>query len=97
MCGLLGFASTEGMKRRSLSRGFFMTGFPMVAVDRGMESSGLALVGNPAEVPTIYKKALWGGDFIMHVPVRKYLDDIEKYSVAIGHVRAATSGRGNIN
>ena len=74
-----------------------MTGFPMVAVDRGMESSGLALVGNPAEVPTIYKKALWGGDFIMHVPVRKYLDDIEKYSVAIGHVRAATSGRGNIN
>lgn len=48
------------------------------------------------EAPIIYKAAVNGRDFIQRRSVERYLGDIEKYSVAIGHNRAATTGRGNI-
>jgi predicted glutamine amidotransferase len=97
MCGLLGFASSEKMNNRSLRKSFLFSGFPLNATDRGMESSGLAMVKDLGKTPIIYKKAMWGGDFIMHSPVQRYLNDVEDYSVVLGHVRAATSGRGNIS
>lgn len=96
MCGLLGFATTEKLKSRSLRKSFLFTGFPMIATRRGMESSGIALVEEGVKDPLIYKKALWGGDFIMHQPTVRLINDIERYSVGLGHVRAATTGRGNV-
>jgi predicted glutamine amidotransferase len=96
MCGILGFASTEGMKNRSLKQNFFGTGFPMIAADRGQDSSGLALIENANSTPIIYKRALRGADFIDLKPTMRYMNDIEKYAVAIGHVRSATASRGNI-
>lgn len=64
---------------------------------RGWESTGIALVPEKSkDAPIVYKRALNGRDFIQLKQVEKYLADIEKYSVAIGHNRAATTGRGNI-
>jgi hypothetical protein len=96
MCGLLGVASTEGMKNRSKRLDFIRMGLDIDSW-RGWESTGLALVTEGSKVPPIvYKRALNGRDFIQLNQVEKYLHDIEKYSVAIGHNRAATTGRGNI-
>src|SRR3569833_418523 len=96
MCGLLGFASTEGISSRSLKQSFFNTGFQMIAADRGMDSSGLALVSSADKPPLIYKRALDGADFVKTKPVLRFLNDIDKFSVAIGHVRSATAARGDI-
>jgi len=64
---------------------------------RGWESTGIALVGETAKAaPVVYKRAVNGRDFIQLHSVEKYLNDIEKYPVVIGHNRAATTGRGNI-
>jgi hypothetical protein len=91
MCGLFGFASTENFKGQNIRKSFFTSGFPLVAFDRGMESSGMALI-KPDVVPIVHKKALWGGDFIQQYRTQKLLQDIDKFAVAIGHVRAATRG-----
>lgn len=91
MCGVLGFASTEHFQTRQVKQKFFTTGFPLLAIDRGMESSGLALVDDSPE-PILYKKALCGWDFLQQFQTQKYLNDIEKYQVALGHVRASTKG-----
>jgi len=42
--------------------------------------------------PLIYKKALCGWDFLQQYQVQKYLHDIEKFQIALGHVRASTRG-----
>lgn len=96
MCGIVGCASTEGMKNRSDRLSYMKMGLD-IGSWRGWESTGLALVGQTAkEAPIVYKRALNGRDFIQLKTVDKYLSDIEKYPVVIGHNRAATSGRGNI-
>jgi Glutamine amidotransferase domain len=96
LCGIIGVASSEGMKNRSERQHFMKMGLDIDSW-RGWESTGLALVPNASkEAPIIYKRALNGRDFIQLRKVEKYLDDLDKYSVAIGHNRAATTGRGNI-
>ena len=96
MCGIIGVASSEGMKNRSERLHFMKMGLDIDSW-RGWESTGLALVPNSSnDAPLVYKRALNGRDFIQLRKVEKYLDDIDKYSVAIGHNRAATTGRGNI-
>lgn len=96
MCGIIGVASTEGMKSRSSRLQFMKMGLDIDSW-RGWESTGLALVTQGSkDAPIIYKRALNGRDFIQLHQVDKYLSDIEKYAVAIGHNRAATTGRGNI-
>lgn len=96
MCGIVGVASTEGMKNRSDRLQFMKMGLDIDSW-RGWESTGLALVPEGSkEAPIVYKRALNGRDFIQLHQVDKYLADIEKYSVVLGHNRAATTGRGNI-
>lgn len=96
MCGIVGVASSEGMKNRSARLQFMKVGLDIDSW-RGWESTGMALVPEDPKDPTIvYKRALNGRDFIQLRKVEKYLDDIEKYPVVIGHNRAATTGRGNI-
>lgn len=96
MCGIIGVASTEGMKNRSSRVQFMKMGLDIDSW-RGWESTGLALVTQGSnDAPIVYKRALNGRDFIQLHQVDKYLSDIEKYAVAIGHNRAATTGRGNI-
>lgn len=96
MCGLIGVASTEGMKNRSDRLQFMKMGLDIDSW-RGWESTGMALIQPEAkESPLVYKRALNGRDFIQLNQVEKYLADIEKYSVVLGHNRAATTGRGNI-
>lgn len=96
MCGIIGVASTEGMSNRSNRQQFMKMGLDIDSW-RGWESTGLALVPQGSkESPIVYKRALNGRDFIQLHQVDKYLSDIEKYAVAIGHNRAATTGRGNI-
>ncbi len=96
MCGIIGVASTEGMKNRSNRLQFMKMGLDIDSW-RGWESTGLALVPSSLkEDPIVYKRALNGRDFIQLNQVDKYLSDIEKYPVALGHNRAATTGRGNI-
>lgn len=101
MCGLVGSASTEGMKSRSERLQFMRIGLDIDSW-RGWESTGLALIPELSKyepskgAPIIYKRALNGRDFIQLNKVEKYLSDIEKYPVVIGHNRAATTGRGNI-
>lgn len=96
MCGIVGVASTEGMKNRSSRLQFMKMGLDIDSW-RGWESTGLALVpSEPKDPPIVYKRALNGRDFIQLHQVDKYLGDLEKYTVAIGHNRAATTGRGNI-
>lgn len=96
MCGIVGTASTEGMKSRSERKDFMRMGLDIDSW-RGWESTGIALVENIAKSsPIVYKRALNGRDFIQLNHVEKYLNDIEKYPVVIGHNRAATTGRGNI-
>lgn len=96
MCGIIGVASTEGMKSRQDRVQFMKMGLDIDSW-RGWESTGLALVPSGSkEAPIVYKRALNGRDFIQLNQVEKYLNDIEKYDVAIGHNRAATTGRGNI-
>lgn len=96
ICGIVGVASTEGMKNRSARLSFMRMGLDIDSW-RGWESTGLALVPEASlQPPLVYKRAINGRDFIQLNQVEKYLADIEKYSVAIGHNRAATTGRGNI-
>src|SRR5579862_8555722 len=96
MCGIVGCASTEGMKNRSARLDYMKMGLD-IGSWRGWESTGLALVGqNAKEAPIVYKRAVNGRDFIQLKIVDKYLNDIEKFPVVIGHNRAATTGRGNI-
>jgi predicted glutamine amidotransferase len=96
LCGIIGVASTEGSKNKS-ARSFFMKMGLDIDSWRGWESTGLALVPEASkEPPLVYKRALNGRDFIQLNKVDRYLDDMEKYSVAIGHNRAATTGRGSI-
>lgn len=97
MCGIIGTASTEGMKNRSARSHFMKVGLDIDSW-RGWESTGLAFVHENSEEsnPIIYKRALNGRDFFQLNHVEKYLNDIEKYPVVIGHNRAATAGRGNI-
>lgn len=96
MCGILGVASTEGLKNRAARLQFLKMGLDIDSW-RGWESTGLALVTQGSlDNPIVYKRALNGRDFIQLNQVEKYLNDIEKYSVAIGHNRAATTGRGSI-
>lgn len=96
MCGIVGVASTEGMKNRSVRLQYMKVGLDIDSW-RGWESTGMALVPEASNTaPIVYKRALNGRDFIQLRQVEKYLADIEKYSVVIGHNRAATTGRGNI-
>lgn len=96
MCGLVGVASTEGMKNRGARLQYMKMGLDIDSW-RGWESTGMAMVTEASkEAPVIYKRALNGRDFIQLNQVEKYLNDIEKYSVVLGHNRAATTGRGNI-
>lgn len=84
------------MKNRSSRLQFMKMGLDIDSW-RGWESTGLALVTQGSkDAPIVYKRALNGRDFIQLHQVDKYLSDIDKYAVAIGHNRAATTGRGNI-
>jgi len=96
MCGIIGVASSEGMKSRLSRLQFLKMGLDIDSW-RGWESTGLALVPEGLkDAPIVYKRALNGRDFIQLKTVDKLLNDIEKYPIAIGHNRAATTGRGNI-
>jgi Glutamine amidotransferase domain len=96
LCGIVGVASTEGMKNRSERLQFMRMGLDIDSW-RGWESTGMALVPQgPTAAPIVYKRAVNGRDFIQLHQTDKYLNDIEKYSVVLGHNRAATTGRGNI-
>lgn len=96
MCGIIGVASTEGSKNRIDRINFMKIGLDIDSW-RGWESTGMALIPEASkEAPIVYKRALNGRDFIQLRKVEKYLDDMDKYSVVIGHNRAATVGRGNI-
>lgn len=96
MCGIIGVASTEGMRNRGIRRNYMRMGLDIDSW-RGWESTGMALVEDKRSAsPIIYKRALNGRDFIQLNKVDKYLDDIEKYPIVIGHNRAATTGRGHI-
>lgn len=96
MCGLVGTASSEGMKSRSDRVQFMKMGLDIDSW-RGWESTGVALTPeNLKDAPIIYKRALNGRDFIQLKQVDKLFNDLEKFPVAIGHNRAATTGRGNI-
>lgn len=96
MCGLVGTASSERMKDRSL-RGDFMTQGLYIDSIRGWESTGIACVhhkdmrGNP----TVFKRALSGGDFVQQRRYDKLIKDADEHAVIIGHNRAAT--RGDVN
>lgn len=93
MCGLIGSASTEGMKNRGDRREVIEEGLAIDAF-RGRDSTGIALIekGKEKESPEIYKRDLNGFDFIQNIKVRNFLNDIEKYSIVMGHNRSATRG-----
>jgi hypothetical protein len=93
MCGLVGLASTEKMRNRQDRKNLMEEG---LAIDsfRGWDSTGIALVELDKEkyTPTVYKKDLHGFDFIQQWKVQKLLNDIERYSIVMGHNRSATRG-----
>jgi predicted glutamine amidotransferase len=96
MCGIVGCASTGKMSSRTERLDFMKMGLD-IGSWRGWDSTGIALVTETAkEAPVVFKKAVNGRDFIQFRTVEKYLNDIEKYPVVIGHNRAATSNRGNL-
>ena len=96
MCGLIGVASSEGLKHYSKRRDAFVQGLQANSF-RGDESTGIALVGlrNEKSVPEIYKKAMAGWDFVQLAQFGKYMVDFEKYAMVLGHNRAATRGTAN--
>lgn len=91
MCGIVGFASSEGMKNRVLRQSYMEQGLAMDSF-RGWDSTGVAAIEKLNEAPTIYKRALNGFDFIQQTRTQRLLADIEKYQVMIGHNRSATKG-----
>ena len=93
MCGLIGAASTEGMKNSNIRRRVLEEGLAVNAL-RGDHSTGFAAFEKDQEDKNyiIYKKAYQGSDFVNLPRVKNVINDIEKYSCFIGHNRAATLG-----
>lgn len=96
MCGLIGMASTVGLKNAFARKAVLQEGL-MVNSVRGDHSTGFAAFMKDKEDSDflIYKKAYNGADFVQFPRVKSVLQDIEKYSCFIGHNRAATAAAVN--
>lgn len=93
MCGIIGFASSEGISKGWIKRKEFMKDGLYVDSLRGMHSTGLMMIPkhNPTNV-IIHKKAMCGMDFLDLSTTDKYLNDVDKFQFCIGHNRHATKG-----
>jgi len=89
VCGLVGFVSSE----KTESSGFLHEGL-LSNMWRGFEAIGLSLTtkGKEKESPIIYKDALCAFDFCGRPFVQKVFEQINDYSIVMGHCRSATKG-----
>lgn len=96
MCGLVGIITSESVHAHSNNIKKSFTQLLYLDTLRGQDSTGIALINNKGDVST-YKKVLPGYDFIT---TSRY-DEIVKYptdwDIWIGHNRAATKGKVNID
>lgn len=93
MCGLVGVASSERHKNSKARKEALFDAIWMNTL-RGDHSTGLAAVriGQETGEPLVYKRAVSGPDFLQMTPARKILDDIDQFSMLIGHNRYSTIG-----
>lgn len=93
MCGIIGYASSEGISKGWTDRRDYLKDGLFVDAVRGMHSTGLMCVpkAKPGEV-IIHKKAMNSSDFLDLATTDKLLNDCDKYQFMIGHNRHATKG-----
>lgn len=92
MCGIFGFVSTQGMTNWSDRRGFIRDATVADSL-RGMDSTGYLCISNDNKRKvSLHKKDVTGSDFVDLSKTKKILRDTDKYSVIVGHNRAATKG-----
>jgi len=95
MCGICGFflKKTKGRQNFQEKKAFIEQGLYMNAL-RGWDATGLAMIGDPAKIPIVFKKAMPACDFISLKQTQKLVDNIDDYQAVLGHCRSATL-RGN--
>lgn len=94
MCGIFGLINLESSKLDNFqkNKAFLYQGYAVTSVLRGLDSSGLIAV-KKNEAVEYYKKAWSGLDFIYDKKANEYINNIDKFTFFVGHVRAATRGR----
>jgi len=93
VCGLFGLASTEGKRFFTKRKEMLVEGLWNTAL-RGLQSTGIAAVrkGEETHPPFVFKRALLASDFIQMPAFQRVAEDVDEYSIVIGHTRAATNG-----
>ena len=92
MCGIVGLASSQGIKNWEKRKNFMIDGLYANGL-RGLHSTGLALVPSDWKKPTfIYKRAIASIDFLELKKTSTILNQTDTYSFIIGHNRHATRG-----
>lgn len=93
MCGLVGFITfgktpigVAADKRKFIYEGLYLSAL------RGMDSSGIALIGAPDVTPLIYKKAMAAPDFLQLKQTLKVIANVDRARAVLGHARSATLG-----